>query len=131
MNAASQTVTTFSPPLGEGQGSSAVTAGPDGNLRVDTSGGFTSGQIDVLVPDPLIGQAHPCELSRYRSAADAYGDRERLDTLDRGLEHTSVATVAPGGSGDQFTVTATGAGTCKITISDGLGNSVAVKVTVT
>jgi VCBS repeat-containing protein len=44
--------------------------------------------------------------------------------------NSAVAAVAAGGTNATFAVVATGIGTCKITISDGSGNSVAVKVTV-
>jgi len=131
VNTATQTVTTFNPPLGEGQRPDAVTTGPDGNLWVDMAAGFTSGKIDVLVLDPL--SVKPASVS-----FSAIGQQKTLTVSETGSTHwtavssnTAVATVASGGSNDEFTVTAAGAGSCKITISDGLGNSVAVTVTVT
>jgi VCBS repeat-containing protein len=131
VNTATQTVTTFNPPLGEGQRPDAVTTGPDGNLWVDMAAGFTSGKIDVLVLDPL--SVKPASVS-----FTATGQQKTLTVSETGStlwtavsSNTAVATVAPGGANDEFTVTAAGAGSCKITISDGLGNSVAVKVTVT
>jgi len=131
VNTATQTVTTFSPPLGAGESPDALTAGPDGNLWVDTSGGFSAGQIDVLVTNPL--SVTPNVLT-----FGAAGQQQTLNVSESGTTHwtavsskVAVATVAPGGTNATFVVTSAGSGTCEVTISDGAGNRVAVKVTVT
>jgi VCBS repeat-containing protein len=107
----------------------AVTTGPDGNLWVDTVGGTPD--VDVFVADPLTVKPSAVSFS-------AVGQRATLKVTQKGSTHwtaassnPAVATVAPGGTKATFTVQAVGNGTCTITISDGAGNSVAVKVTVT
>jgi streptogramin lyase len=126
INTAAKTVTTFTPPLSAGARPDALTAGPDGNVWVDTVGG----DIDVLIPDPLT--VKPDALS-----FPAAGRTRTLTVSETGKTHwtaasgnPAIATVDPGGASSTFTVTSTGADTCYITISDGAGNKVSVKVTV-
>jgi hypothetical protein len=123
------TVETFTPPLSPGTFLNSLTTGPDGNLWVDTVGGTPD--VDVFVADPLTVKPNAVSFS-------AVGQRATLTVTQSGVTHwtaassnPAVATVAPGGTNATFTVRAIGIGTCKITISDGAGNSVAVKVTVT
>jgi virginiamycin B lyase len=127
INTTSHTVTTFTPPLGSGARPDAVAAGSDGNLWVDSVGGY----LDVLVTNPMT--VTPTKLS-----FSAPGQKKTVSVSETGTRswtakssNTAVATVAQGSSKSSFKVTSVGKGRCKITISDSVGNSVAVKVTVT
>ncbi len=129
VDTSAHTVAMYTPPLSAGTFLNALTAGPDGNLWVDTVGGTPD--IDVLVFNPITVKPNALSFS-------AVGQRSTLTVSQTGSTHwtaassnPTVATVAQGGTNATFAVQATGIGTCKITISDGAGNSVAVKVTVT
>ncbi len=107
----------------------AVTSGSDGNLWVDTAGGV--GEIDVLVTNPMI--VTPTKLT-----FSALGQTQAVSIKENGASswtakssNPAVATVARGNSKSSFKVTSVGKGSCKIAISDSVGNSVAVSVTVT
>ncbi|MGA8796864.1 MAG: hypothetical protein WB526_07340 [Candidatus Cybelea sp.] len=123
----SHTVTTFTPPLGAGARPDAVAPGSDGNLWVDSVGG----DLDVLVTNPMT--VTPTKLS-----FSAPGQEKTLSVSETGASswtakssNTAVATVTQGSSKSSFNVSSVGKGSCKITISDSVGNWVAVKVTVT
>jgi virginiamycin B lyase len=125
INTTSHTVTTFTPPLGSGARPDAVAAGSDGNLWV-----AVGGYLDVLVTNPMT--VTPTKLS-----FSAPGQKKTVSVSETGTRswtakssNTAVATVAQGSSKSSFKVTSVGKGRCKITISDSVGNSVAVKVTV-
>jgi VCBS repeat-containing protein len=85
----------------------------------------------VLVTNPIT--VTPIKLSFSNS-----GQKKTVNVSETGTSswtatssNTAVAKVAQGHSKSSFTVTSVGNGSCKITISDSVGNSVAVKVTVT
>jgi VCBS repeat-containing protein len=129
VDTAAHTVEKFTPPVSAGTFLNSLTTGPDGNLWVDTVGGTPD--VDVLVSDPLTVKPNVFSFS-------AVGQSSTLTVKQTGTTHwtatssnPAVATVVPGGTNATFTVRATGVGSCKITISDGSGNSVAVNVTVT
>ncbi|MGA9946550.1 MAG: hypothetical protein WBE79_15505 [Candidatus Cybelea sp.] len=126
VNSKTQKVTTFTPPLGAGVRPDALATGADGNVWVDTVGG----EIAVLVTDPIT-------LSPDKLAFSGPGQQRNLSVSETGHKSWSakssniaVATVAQGGSAASFTVSSVGGGTCRITISDGAGNSASAKVTV-
>ncbi len=126
VNSKTHKVTTFTPPLGSGVRPDALATGADGNVWVDTVGG----EIDVLVTNPIT-------LSPRKLTFSAPGQHQNLSVSESGhsswsakSSNTAVATVAQGGSASSFKVTSVGAGTCRITISDGTGNSASAKVTV-
>jgi virginiamycin B lyase len=127
INTTSQKVTTFTPPLGPGARPDAVAPGSDGNLWVDSVGG----DVDVLVTNPM--SVTPTKLS-----FSAPGQKKIISVSETGTSswtaksgNIAVAKVAQGSSKSSFNVTSVGKGNCKITISDSVGNSVAVQVTVT
>jgi virginiamycin B lyase len=129
LDTTAHTVTTYMPPLNSGARPDAITPGADGNLWIDTVGG--TDQIDVLIPNPL-------EVSPLSLKFTATGQMKTLTVTEGGQSswtakssNASVASVVQGGKANVFNVTAAGAGSCKITITDPLGNSVAVKVKVT
>jgi virginiamycin B lyase len=126
VNTKNDTVTTFTPPLGSGVAPDALAAGADGNVWVDTVGG----QIAVLVTDPITLKPNALTFS-------GLGQKQSLSVSEKGTSkwsaassNTKVATVAAGSSASTFTVKSVGAGSCKITISDSVGNSAAATVTV-
>lgn len=126
VNTTSHTVTTFTPPLGAGARPDALATGSDGNVWVDSVGG----EIDVLVPNPIV-------VAPDKLTFPATGQMQTLTVSEHGTNawsakssNAAVATVTHGGSAKVFTVTSVGAGSCKISISDNAGNSVAVKTTV-
>ena len=126
VNTSSHTVTTFTPPLGSTDTPDALTAGSDGNVWVDTVGG----KIDVFVSNPL--KVTPDKLAfTALNRTDAVTVSEKgTSSWSASSSNTAVAKVAQGHSNSTFEVTSAGAGSCKVTISDGAGNTVAIKVTV-
>ncbi|MFY9739924.1 MAG: hypothetical protein WAK11_12880 [Candidatus Cybelea sp.] len=126
INTTSNTVTTFTPPLGSGARPDAVAAGSDGNLWIDSVGG----DLDVLVTNPMT-------VTPTKLAFSAPGQKKTVLVSETGTSswtakssNTAVASVTQGGSKSSFEVTSMGNGSCKITFSDSVGNSVAVKVRV-
>jgi hypothetical protein len=89
------------------------------------------GDIDVLVTNPMT--VTPTKLS-----FSAPGEKKSVSVSEAGTStwtakssNAAVATVVQGSSKASFSVSSVGKGSCKITISDTVGNWVAVKVTVT
>lgn len=126
VNTSAHTVTSFTPPLAPGARPDAVAAGPDGNVWMDSVGG----DIDVLVIDPM--KVVPTKLT-----FPGTGQMMTVTVSEKGVaswtassSNPGVATVVQGGTASTFDVTSVGAGTCKVKISDSVGNSVSVKVTV-
>jgi len=72
----------------------------------------------------------PKVVDNLRRAANTQVGESGVTQWTAVSSNTAVATAVPGGTNATFTVTAVLAGTCKVTITDGTGNSVAVKVTV-
>jgi virginiamycin B lyase len=129
VNTATHTTTVFNPPLQSGARPDAVAAGPDGNLWMDATG--TGGEIDVLIPSPMT-------VTPMKLTFSSIGQTKTVTVSENGVtswtptsSNTAVATVKAGSTSSTFKVKSIGIGTCKITISDGAGNSVNVKVTVT
>jgi virginiamycin B lyase len=127
IDTASHTVKAFTPPLGSGARPDAVAPGADGNLWVDSVGG----DLDVLVINPMT-------VTPNKLVFSAPGQKKTVSVSESGVtgwtaksSNAAVAKVAQGSSKSSFNVTSVGNGSCKITISDGVGNEVAVKVTVT
>ena len=103
-----------------------IMQGPDGNVW----GTNEIGKVDVYVLNPLT--VKPKSLS-----FTGPGLQKTISVTEPGTSSWSattsdaaVATVAAGGSNDQFTVTSVGAGACAITVSDGRGNAFRVHVSV-
>jgi virginiamycin B lyase len=126
VNTGTHTVTTYTPPVPSGSRPNAVVAGPDGNLWVDTVAGAV---IDVLAVDPL-------KVTPNTVTFGAIGQTQTLSVSEAGTtswtassSNTSVATVKAGATASTFVVTAVAAGTCDVTVSDAVGNSVRVAVT--
>jgi streptogramin lyase len=113
------------PPNGDGTG--AVTVGPDGNIW------------SVMGPTPAVGVYILHELSvvpaslqfsgpgQSATLTATYSGRSRLSAVS---SNPSVATVQAVGQKKQFVVTAQGAGTTNVIIHDARYNSFAVNVTV-
>jgi streptogramin lyase len=129
VNTSSGTVTTFTPPLGPGERPDALAAGPDGNVWVDTVG--SRGEIDVLVSNPMTVTPTTLTFTATGQTMTVSVSENGTTSWTAKSSSTSVATVAQGGTKSTFKVKSVGVGGCKITISDGVGNSVAVKVKVT
>jgi spore maturation protein SpmB len=88
------------------------------------------GDIDVLVIDPI--KVTPTQLT-FSGAGQMMAvmvSEKSVSSWTASSSNTAVATVAQGGSASTFDVTSVGVGTCKVKISDSVGNSVSVKVTV-
>jgi streptogramin lyase len=126
VNTSAHTVTTFTPPLSPGARPDAVAPGPDGNVWMDSVGD----DIDVLVLDPMTVSPTKLSFSGNGQTMTVTVSENGVSSWTATSSNTAVATVAQGNSASTFAVTSVGAGTCKIVISDGAGNSVAVKVTV-
>jgi streptogramin lyase len=127
VNTATQTVTTFNPPLASGENPEALTAGSDGNIWVDTVGAH---HIDVLAFNPMTVTPTSLKFTGTGLVKNVTVAENGVTAWTATSSNVAVATVAQGGSATVFKVTSTGVGTCKVTIADGVGNSVAVKVTV-
>ncbi|MFZ0362672.1 MAG: hypothetical protein WAL67_00540 [Candidatus Cybelea sp.] len=118
--------TTFDPPLGSGVAPDALAAGADGNVWVDTVGG----EIAVLVSNPMTVTPNKLEFSAPSQTQTLRVSENGVSSWTAKSSKTSVATVTQGKSNSAFNVSSAGKGSCKITIADSLGNSVAVKVNV-
>jgi streptogramin lyase len=129
VNTKSHTVTTFTPPLDSGNRPDAVTAGADGNVWVDAVG--PTGEIDVLVLNPMTVTPTQLTFSKAGQTKSVTVSEPGTSSWTAKTSNPAVATVTQGGSSSQFKVKSVGTGSCKITISDAAGNSVAVTVTVT
>ena len=109
---------------------SDVASGPDGNIWMTAEDRSAS---EVLVYVLRVMTVTPSSIS-----FSSVGQNQTITISERGYRrtwtaqssNTQVATVSPGSPSDQFVVTATGSGTCTITVSDLTGNSIAVPVTV-
>jgi streptogramin lyase len=104
----------------------ALALGPDGNIWTTTS----DGHIDVYIIKVL--GVTPTSLTftgpaQMQTITASETDKPKLTASS---SKPSVATVAAGRTAGTFTVTSVSAGTCAITVRDGIGNSVAVAVTV-
>ena len=126
VNTSSHTITTFTPPLSPGARPDAVAPGPDGNVWMDSVGD----DIDVLVLSPIKVSPTKLSFSGTGQTMDVTVSENGVSSWTAASSNNAVATVAQGNSASTFVVTSVGAGSCKVTISDGAGNSVAVKVTV-
>ncbi len=105
-----------------------MTAGPDKNVWTIS---LSKTGVEVLVREPVlpaptsidfaaVGQAQPVTV-----AEPGYHGLYAATT-----SNPAVASVAPGQNAQTFIVTATGSGSCSITLSDARGNGTAVPVTV-
>ncbi|HET9343952.1 MAG TPA: hypothetical protein VFO25_13675 [Candidatus Eremiobacteraceae bacterium] len=126
VNTATQTITSFNPPLVSGERPDALSAGPDGNVWVDTVGGH----VDVLVFNPMTVTPKSLTFTSTGLTKNVTVAENGVSAWTATSSNTAIATVAQGGMANVFKVTSVGVGTCKVTIADGAGNSVAVKVTV-
>jgi streptogramin lyase len=126
VNTKPHTVTTFTPPLGSGSRPDALAAGADGNVWVDTVGA----EIDVLVENPMTVTPNSLTFTGIGQSKTLSVTENGVSSWSAKSSNTGVATVAQGHSKSSFKVTSVGKGSCKVTISDGTGNSVAVKVSV-
>ena len=126
VNTADGSVTTFNPPLAQGERPDALTAGTDGNIWVDTVGGH----IDVLVFNPMTVTPRSLKFTGTGLTKSVTVTENGVTAWTATSSNSAVATVAQGGSSSTFKITSAGVGTCKVTIADGAGNSVAVKVSV-
>lgn len=126
VNTSAHTITTFTPPLSPGARPDAVAPGPDGNVWMDSVGD----DIDVLVLDPIKVSPARLSFSGTGQTMDVTVTENGVSSWTATSSNAAVATVARGNSASTFVVTSVGAGSCKVTIADASGNSVAVKVAV-
>ena len=127
INTSTGAVTTFSPPFQSSERPDSIASGPDGNLWVTTVG-LDNVYVHVLKPMTLT----PKSLT-----FTAAGQNQTFTVSESGTTswtasstNTAVATVAQGSPANTFKVTSAGVGTCKIKVSDAVGNSASVSVTV-
>jgi streptogramin lyase len=128
INTKAHTATTFTPPLATGSRPDALTAGADGNVWVDTIG--SSGQIVVFVINPMTVTPNKLTFSGTGLTQTLSVTEKSVAAWTAKSSNSAVATVAQGGSSASFNVTSVSVGTCTITISDAIGNSVTIRVTV-
>jgi hypothetical protein len=91
----------------------------------------TGGEIDVLIPNPMTVTPAKLTFSSIGQTKTVTVSENGVTTWTATSSNTAVATFMAVGTNSIFKVKSVGVGTCRITISDGAGNSVAVKVTVT
>jgi streptogramin lyase len=128
-NVSSGSMSFFLPPnnFGSSTTCNSLTAGPDGNIwAVDSS----ARSINVYILN-VIG------VSPTTLTFTGTGQNQTITVTEPGTSawtatssNTGVATVAQGSPASHFTVTSVAAGTCKIIVTDAIGNSFAVHVTV-
>ena len=128
INTSTDTATTFTPPLGAGTRPDAVAAGPDGNLWSDTVAG--TGEINVLVSNPMTVNPTSLEFTAPHQSKTVTVGENGTASWSATSSKSAVASVVQSSKKTEFSVTSVGAGKCTVTISDGAGNSVAVRVLV-
>ena len=124
-NPATNTWTYYYPPNGTGN-DLAMTLGPDGNVwTLDTNR-----NVDVYIPNPLT--VKPSTLTFTGT-----GQNQTITITEAGTtswtaksSNTKIVTVTAGSAANKYTVTSGAAGKAKITVSDAVGNSFVVAVTV-
>jgi len=122
-NIANNSLIVYAPPSNYGNGL-ALAIGPDGNIWTVSD----TNEIDVYIIN-VIGVS-PATIN-----FTGLGQTQTITVTENGTTswtavstHTSVATVAPGGSASQFKVTSVASGYAKIIVSDAIGNSFIVRV---
>jgi virginiamycin B lyase len=126
LDSKTQKVMTFTPPLPSGARPDALAAGADGNVWVDSVGGV----VDVFVVNPMTVKPNKLNFPSTGQTQTVTVSEHGVSSWSAKSSKPSVATVAQGSSNSVFKVTSVGKGSCKITIADSGGNSVAEKVTV-
>ncbi len=122
---ATSTVTTYTPP-NTGFGEETIELGPDKNVWVGTN----TKTINVYVPDPLTVSPKTLTFTGTGQTKTLTVTQPGTASWSAASSDTAVATVQPGGSSNQFTVTSVGTGTATVTIADAIGNLFKVKVSV-
>jgi hypothetical protein len=108
-----------------GGGVYSLAVGPDRNIWVSAAESIgTYVRLAMIVSPTSLTISAPGQTGALSVSESNFGGSWKAYTSSR-----LVATVVQTSPGF-FTVTATGVGTCKVTISDRIGNSVVVKVTV-
>jgi streptogramin lyase len=127
INTANGSVSSFSPPFLSGERPDSVALGPDGNIWVTTVG---LDNVYVFIPSPIT-------LTPDKITLSGAGQSKKFTVAETGTanwtassSNTAVATVAQSSPANTFKVTAVATGKCKIKVTDALGNSANVSVTV-
>jgi streptogramin lyase len=120
-------VTTFNPPLAGGERPDALAAGPDGNIWIDTVGGF---HIDVLIFNPMRVTPTSLTFSLTGQTKTFTVSQHGVSSWKAMSSNTAVATVTQGSPASTFKVKSIGVGSCNITITDSKSNSTRVRVKV-
>lgn len=125
-NVTTDALTYFYPPSVYA-GANGLVSGPDGNMWTVDSNTRT---VDVYIINVI--SASPSTLS-----FPATGQNQNVVVSESGFaawtatsNNTAVATVAQGAPANTFVITSKGKGNCKVFISDNIGNSFVVRVTV-
>ncbi|HLJ84729.1 MAG TPA: hypothetical protein VKT51_11190 [Candidatus Eremiobacteraceae bacterium] len=104
-----------------------IASGPDGNVwAVDSAG-----KIDVYIIKTISVAPKNLTFTSLGSMQNITVTEKSASAWTAASSNTSVATVAQGTPANTFVVTSVADGKCTITVSDAIGNSAAVSVTVT
>jgi len=107
-----------------------VTVGPDGNLWMTVSPFSGYGDILVYIPNPLTVTPASVTLPKVGAKQQITASENGTTNWTATSQNTSIATVSKTKTAGVFTVKATGVGSTSVTVSDKVGNSVLVPVTV-
>jgi streptogramin lyase len=104
-----------------------LASGPDGNVWAIDS----AGKIDIYIIKTISVAPKNLTFTTLGSMQNVTVTEKSASAWTAASSNTSVATVAQGTPANTFVVTSVGDGKCTITVSDAIGNSAAVSVTVT
>jgi streptogramin lyase len=119
-------MTYYYPPTNYGQ-ANALTLGPDGNMwAVDD----TTRSVQVYILNVISVSPTSLTLTAPGKTANVVVTQPGTSAWTASSTSTAIAKVAQGSPADTFTVTAVAKGQCKIIVTDSVGNSFPVHVTV-
>ena len=124
-NPSTNTWTYYYPPTGSGT-DITMALGPDGNMwALDTNR-----NIDVYIPNPLNVKPNTLTFTGTGQNQTIVVTEPGTTSWTAKSSNTKIVTVTQGTSASKFTVTSVAVGKAKITVSDAVGNSFVVNVTV-
>ena len=125
-NPTNNSLTYYYPPINYGT-TNSIALGPDGNMwTVDSS----SKAIDIYIINVIAVNPPTLNFTGNGVTKTVVVTEKGTSSWTAASKNTGVATVAQGSPASNFKVTSVASGTTKIIISDAIGNSFAVLVTV-
>ena len=122
-NTTNNSIVVFVPPSSYGT-AEAIADGPDGNVWAVSS----TAEISIYIVNVISVSPATINFTGNNQTQTITVTEAGTSSWTATSTHTSVATVAPGGGANKFTVTSVNSGFAKILVSDAVGNSFIVRV---